>query len=148
VDEGSSTSFAELEAKVGRACEHELDWRAKVAAGIYAALDFTLADADAARALTIEAGSSRPGASSGPNLTRHFGEMLTEVAPPSPRPAAANEAVVGSIVSVIGDHLRRNRLDRLAAAGPDLVHLALLPYVGFAEAKRWAQSTRVGLDQA
>jgi hypothetical protein len=142
----SSTSFAELEAKVGRACEHERDWRAKVAAGIYAALDFTLADADAARALTIEAGPSRSGAPEAPNLTRHFGEMLAEVAPPG-QSAAANEAVVGSIVSVIGDHLRRNRLDRLTAAGPDLVHLALLPYLGFAEAKQWAQSTQLGLDQ-
>jgi hypothetical protein len=143
----SSTSFAELEAKVGRACEHELDWRAKVAAGIYAALDFTIADAEAARALTIETGSSRSGAVEAPNLTRHFGEMLAGVAPSGRQSAAANEAVVGSIVSVIGDHLRRNRLDRLTAAGPDLVHLALLPYLGFAEAKQWAQSTQLGLDQ-
>ena len=136
----SFTSFALLEEEVGRACEREPDWRAKVVAGIYAALDFTLANADAARALTIDAGSSRVGTGEGPSLTERFGELLTGVVPSDRRSPTANEAVVGSIVLVVGDHLRRNRLDQLTAAGPDLVHLALLPYLGFAEAKSWAQS--------
>jgi hypothetical protein len=136
----SFTSFALLEEEVGRACEREPDWRAKVVAGIYAALDFTLANADAARALTIGAGSSRAGTGGGPSLTERFGELLTEVVPSGGRSPTANAAVVSSIVSVIGDHLRRDRIDELTAAGPDLVHLALLPYLGFAEAKSWAQS--------
>lgn len=136
----SFTSFALLDEEVGRACEREPDWRAKVAAGIYAAIDFARAHADAARALTIDTGSGPSGAREVPSLTAHFGEMLTEVAPSDRLAPGANEAVVGSIVSVVGDHLRRDRLDHLPAVGPDLVQLALLPYLGFAEAKSWAQS--------
>ena len=39
------------------------------------------------------------------------------------------------------DHLRSGSLDRLREIAPELVHLMLLPYLGFDEAKRWAEST-------
>jgi hypothetical protein len=42
------------------------------------------------------------------------------------------------VVGLVGDHLRIGRVDRLLELRPDLVLLALLPYLGFSEAQRWA----------
>ena len=52
-----------------------------------------------------------------------------------------DEALVGAIASIIAYHLRSERLDRLEEAVPELVCLALLPYLGFDGAKGWADTT-------
>jgi hypothetical protein len=44
----------------------------------------------------------------------------------------------GRFVGLVGDHIRIGRLDRLAELRPELVLLTLLPYLGFSEARRWA----------
>jgi hypothetical protein len=137
----SSTSLARLDAKVSGACKGQREWPAKVAASIYAALDFAVAEPAAARELTIDLRSTQSSDHRDLRLAGHFSELLTKVVPADKRAVAAgDEAVVGSIVTVIADHLRRDRLDRLTASGPDLIHLTLLPYLGFDDAKRWAQS--------
>ena len=51
-----------------------------------------------------------------------------------------DEALVGAIAAIVAYHLRSERLDRLEDAVPELVCLALLPYLGFDGAKGWADT--------
>jgi hypothetical protein len=53
-------------------------------------------------------------------------------------PGSTDEALVAGIVGLVGDHVRLGRLERLDDLRPELVLLTLLPYLGFAEAHRWA----------
>jgi hypothetical protein len=137
----SSNSFALLQGTMREACEPEREWPAKLAAGIRAGLGFVAANPDAARALVTERQSGRSSGSPYQDLLNRLGALLGEIAPRDPRlPDSTDQAVVGGIVAVIVGHLHRDRLDQLAALGPDLVYLALLPYLGFSEAKSWTQS--------
>ena len=56
-------------------------------------------------------------------------------------PGSTDEALVAGVVGLVGDHLRIGRIDRLEELRPELVLLTLLPYLGFAEAQRWANET-------
>jgi len=123
-------------------CRRNPEWPAKVAAGICAALEFAATDLLLARLLTIDAVADRPG---GDDLYRRmvteFAELLRAEAPTDKRlPVTTDEAVVDSIARLIGVHLRAGRQDELVKIGPDLAQLALLPYLGFDEARRWADS--------
>lgn len=53
-------------------------------------------------------------------------------------PVSTDEAVVAGIVGLVGDHVRTGRVERLAELRPELVLLALLPYLGFSDAQSWA----------
>ena len=56
-------------------------------------------------------------------------------------PPTTDQALMAGMVGLVGDHIRIGRFDRLEELRPELVLLALLPYLGFAEAKRWANQT-------
>jgi hypothetical protein len=138
----SSNSFAKLQSAMLGACEREQEWPAKLGAGICAGLEFVVADPDAARGLIAETQSTRARDSTYLELLTRLSALLGEIAPDDKRlPASTRDAVVGGIVMVVLGHLHRDRLDRLAALGPDLVYFALLPYLGFDEAQNWAQAT-------
>jgi hypothetical protein len=114
-----------------------------MAAGIHAALYFASANPPAARALTIEAKPSPAHDDGYWRMIRQFCDLVAEVVPGGgPAHASRDEALIGGIASVIGDHLRRDRSDQLPAIAPGLIYLALVPYLGFADAKRWAQSAQ------
>lgn len=121
------------------ACGVEDEWPAQVAAGIYAGVDFAIDNPEVARVLTIDAAVEA-------NCTLRYERIIGRLAgfiqikaPPDTRlPASTDEALVAGIVGLVGDHLRVGRLDRLAELRPELVLLTLLPYLGFAEAQRWA----------
>jgi hypothetical protein len=146
VQQAPPTEFEEawsrLEAAVLAACGQSAEWPAKVAEGIYAALDFAIADPAAASCFLIE---RRP---AGPEQQRRFslrvdrlGELLGAEAPQPRLTSAIDRAVIRSVAAMIADHLRSGRRQDLTAIGPDLVQLILLPYLGFAEAKSWAERT-------
>jgi hypothetical protein len=131
---------ARLESTVFDACGRCVEWPAKVAAGIYAALDFAVADEAASRCLAIE----RP--SSGPEERRYaltidrFAELLGAAAPQR-RLVSTDRAAIRSVAAMIAEPLRSGRPQRLTEIGPELVQLVLLPYLSFAEAKSWAERT-------
>ena len=135
-------AWSRLEAAVLAACGQSPEWPAKVAEGIYAALDFAIADPAAASCLLIE----RP--PPGPEQQRRFSlrinrfvELLGADAPQPRLTLTTDRAVIHSVAAMIADHLRSGRQQDLTAIGPDLVQLVLLPYLGFAEAKGWAERT-------
>jgi hypothetical protein len=129
----------QLEEVVSGACSEQGDSRAGIAAGVYAGVDFAIAHPEIIESLhpDLEGGKR--------NMTRYesgiarFTGLLRSHAPmDDQRPGTTDMALVGGVVGLIGDHLRLGRTDRLEELRPDLVLFVLLPYIGFAEAKKWA----------
>jgi hypothetical protein len=73
-------------------------------------------------------------------MIEHFAELLRAEAPPDRRrPTTTEQALVGGIATTIADRLRFETPDALVATVPELVEFVLLPYLGPAEARRWAR---------
>jgi hypothetical protein len=136
-----ASSVEQLQTEVLEACGAHSDWPARVAAGIYAALDFAAANPEAARDLAVEARTEVAGAEYSRMVDTFTEVFATEVPRERQLAGAMDQALISAIAMVVGDHLRTESADRLNDLGPELVHLALLPYLGFDEAKRWAEST-------
>ena len=74
-------------------------------------------------------------------MIKRFAALLADGAPRSERlPASSDESVVWVIAAIVSCHVRAGTVDLLGDSDPDLVFLALLPYVGFAEACRWSSA--------
>lgn len=131
--------LAQLEEVVLAACSGEVEWPAQVAAGIYAGIDFAIAHPEVVKVFSSDL-EDRAG-----NLARYvliidrFTGLLQARAPVMERlPGSTDTALVGGVIGLVGDHLRLGRTDRLAELRSDLVLLVLLPYLGFDDAKSWA----------
>lgn len=132
-------ALANLEAAVLDACAREDDWPAQVAAGIYAGVDYAIAHPEVAETLATDDAPGIDTLRRYESLIGRLAGFLRVKAPADERlPGATDEALVAGIVGLVGDHLRIGRLDRLEELRPELVLLTLLPYLGFSEAKRWA----------
>jgi hypothetical protein len=122
------------------ACVAEEEWPAQVAAGVCAGVDFAIERPELARMLVMDAASSRGQPSDYERLVGRLVGFLRIKAPVDARlPGSTDEAMVAGLVGLVGDHVRLGRLDRLRQLRPELVLLTLLPYLGFAEAQRWAE---------
>jgi hypothetical protein len=131
-----------LRAAVRAACAAQTDWTQRIAAAIYAVLDFAVADPAAIRVLTRDSLLHRP---SGPlrylELIDAFAALLAAEVPDDPQlPALIEQALVGAIAITIGDHIRDGRPARLREAGPELVELSLQPYLGREQARLAARA--------
>ena len=134
-----SGALGGLEAAVLGACAVEGDWPAQVAAAIYAGVDFAIANPAIVQALVLDPGTEIEAASPYERLVSGLADLLRAKAPTEGRlPVSTDEALVAGIVGLVGDHVRLGRVDRLVELRPELVLLTLLPYLGFAEARRWA----------
>jgi hypothetical protein len=130
--------FAGLEMAVLNACAAEAEWPAQIAAGIYAGVDFAIANPAVIEGLALNPTAEADSKALYEHVIGRLAELVQSKAPRSRRPGSTDEALVAGIVGLVGDHIRVGRLDRLAELRPELVLLALLPYLGFAEAQRWA----------
>jgi hypothetical protein len=141
-------ALAGLETAVADACEQEAEWPGQVAAGIYAGVNFAIANPAIARALTIDAATGADSTRSYERIVGRLVGLLQVKAPVGTRlPTSTDEALVAGIVGLVGDHIRVGRVDRLAELRPELVLLTLLPYLGFSEAQRWAnRAAGAGVD--
>jgi hypothetical protein len=140
--EDFSASFAELQNVVQQACARRSEWEAKVVAGIRAIVDFAAANPAKARALTVEARRPKSGEpESAQEVVEYFADLLGEVAPAEKRfPISTDASVVEAIATIVRGHLLAGTADRLPDAAPDLVYLALMPYLGIAETRGWAMA--------
>jgi hypothetical protein len=131
--------LGDLEASVAAACRLREEWPARVGAGIYAGVEFAIghpAVVDALLVLETEEAASSSGYTGTIEL---LAGLISRTAPEGSRlPGTTDEALVAGIVGLVGDHVRVGRLEALEALRPDLVLLALLPYLGFDEARSWA----------
>lgn len=133
---------ARLEKAVADSCGPDAEWPDAVAAGIHAALEFAAGDPAAARVLTAGAIARERGEEP------HFAAMVDHLAgllsagapPPNPRlPDALG--VITRIARQVNLEIEAGRAREMIQIAPDLTFLALLPYLGFSEARRWAQPT-------
>jgi hypothetical protein len=132
-------ALANLESAVLDACADEVEWPAQIAAGIYAGVDFAIAHPDVADSLIDDNGDTADNTRRYESVIARLAGFIRVKAPTEQRlPGSTDEALVAGVVGLVGDHLRIGRVDRLLELRPDLVLLALLPYLGFSEAQRWA----------
>jgi len=128
-------AVAELEAAVLDACAEEAEWPVRIAAGIYAAVDFAIARPQVVEA--VAAGSDPVRDYDG--MIGRFAGFIQARAPIEKRlPGTPDETLVAGIVGMVGDHVRLGRPERLSDLRADLVLFTLLPYLGFFEAREWA----------
>jgi hypothetical protein len=129
-----------LERAVSGACEVGQDWPSAVAGGVHAALEFALADPAAALVLTQPSGLRWEHAD--PEfvaMVDHFARLLSRGAPtPNPRLPHA-PAVIARIARQVNLQIEAGRGEEMMEIAPDLAFLALMPYLGFAGARQWAQ---------
>jgi hypothetical protein len=135
-------SFVALQDAVSRACAEQGAWQAKVAAGIRAALEFAAADRAGAHALTIDARRQRlEGGDREQEVIGYFAALLAGVAPAEKGlPISTDEGTIESIATVVRGHLIAGTTERLPGLAPELIYLALMPYMGLADARRWTES--------
>jgi len=135
-----SSSFSKLEDVISRACARHTDWEARIAGGIQAALEFAAACPAAANALTLQARRADRDGHREEEVIAYFTELLAEAAPPQKLfPICTDEAIVESIATVVRGSLLRGDADQLPNVAPDLIYLALVPYAGISEARRWTE---------
>jgi hypothetical protein len=131
--------LVQLEEVVLGACAGEAEWPARIAAGVYAGVDFAIANPEVIESLSSDLEGEAERIARYERLIARFTGFLQAQAPLGERlPGSTDTALVGGIVGLVGDHLRLGRTERLSELRPDLVLLVLLPYLGFAEAKSWA----------
>jgi hypothetical protein len=136
---GLPLELANLETAVLEACAGEEEWPAQVAAGICAGIDYAIAHPEVADALAYDAPAGADSIRRYESVIGRLTGFLRVKAPTDSRlPGSTDEALVAGVVGLVGDHLRIGRQDRLEELRPELVLLTLLPYLGFAEAQKWA----------
>jgi hypothetical protein len=136
---GFPLALSRLETAILGACAAEAEWPAQVVGGVCAGVDFAIANPALARALIVEMGEKTGGIGRYERVIGRLTGFIQVKAPHGKRlPGATDEALVAGLVGLVGDHIRLGRLDRLAELRPDLVLMVLLPYLGFADAQRWA----------
>jgi hypothetical protein len=135
-----SGAVGRLQVAVLEACREVEEWPAKVAAGIAAVIDFAATEPESVQLLTVEALIQRPdGGRRYVQTIEHFAELLRAEAPVDERrPKSTEQALVGGVATTIADRIRHDSPSKLQATVPELVEFVLLPYLGSAEAKRWA----------
>jgi hypothetical protein len=139
-----STSFGALRDAVRRACAAETQWQARVVVGLRAVLEFAAANPAGACALTIQARRGNPAEPDRQDeVIAYFAAVLGEVTPEDKLVAIprTDEGLVDSIATVVRAHLIAGMAEQLPGLVPDLVYLALMPYTGLAEARRWASAS-------
>jgi hypothetical protein len=135
-------ALTELETAVLDACAKQGEWPAQIAAGVYAGVDFAIANPAVAQALNFEGTVKNDSVRRYERVIGRLAGFIQIKAPIESRlPGSTDEALVAGVVGLVGDHLRIGRVDRLEELRPELVLLTLLPYLGFAEAQRWANET-------
>jgi hypothetical protein len=147
--EDFAACFAELKGLVSEVCDRQDEWEAKVIAAIRAITESAAASPAKALALTVEA--RRPGPEdqiAAHQVIAYFAERLGELAPRARRaPISNDESIIEAIALIFRGHLLAGTADQLPDAAPDLVYLALMPYLGLAETRGWtnALALRTGL---
>jgi hypothetical protein len=134
-----SRGLIQLEEVVLGACSGQAEWPARIAAGVYAGVDFAIAHPEIFEGFASNLDSEAEKIARHRDLILRFTGFLQAQAPASKRlPGSTDAALVGGVVDLVRDYLRLGRADHLEELRSDLVLLVLLPYLGFAEAKSWA----------
>jgi len=135
-------SLHELRQALHDSSSGETRWEAKVVAAIKAMLTFCSSQPVRARAMASNSPSPGSGNQSPERaLVAFLACELSRVAPNGTRaPVASDESVVATMAAIVRDRLFSGDREGLLACAPDLVCLALLPYLEFSQMADWAES--------
>ena len=141
------TVVEQLLAAVGQAYEQADGWTQKVHDGLETFLAYLAAEPAFARMCIVEvvaAGVEARGRRDA--AMRVFVDFLEPGQAEAPKdiavPALAAEIVVGGIYEIIYSRLQRDAADELVEMLPDLLHCALVPYIGHQAAERAVRDAR------
>jgi AcrR family transcriptional regulator len=135
-----------LRALVAKAVEGIDGWPQRAIAAARAVLAFLAAEPDLARLCLVESRGA------GPAVTARFNQAVAELAPllaqgraqrpdgERPLPASTEDSTIGSLVSLAYRKVAAGEARQLEDLLPDCAELALLPYLGPAEATRLARA--------
>jgi hypothetical protein len=129
-----------LELAIAEACAGQASWPGKVGAALRAALELAAADPDTGRTLTEGAGSRQEDEEFAA-MVASLASWLGRDAPPRNQRLPDAPTVVSRIARQVNLELEAGRAASLVDIAPDLTFLALMPYLGFAGARRWSQPT-------
>lgn len=134
-------SVEQLRDTVSMACGGREEWALGVCDGLAAALSCFAAQPAQANLLLVEGLRAGPGVYSRFQVAvESFVPYLRNGAPAGERenrpPAAADEAVVGGIASLLGRRVLAGETENVEQFFPELAEFALTPYLGVAEARR------------
>ncbi len=128
--------FEDVKGAIGDACsKREGVWQKRVEAGLAAFLDVVAEQPQAARMSMVESLSATPSASARYDAAVHgFVELLERTTPDDERlPRTLEETLVGGVVWVVSQQIRRGDAERAASLLPELSEFVLSPYHGVAE---------------
>ncbi len=129
-----------LERAIDGSCVDGRPWPAAVAAAIRAALEFADADPVAARVVTVHAAHRRHGGEADfAALVERMAARLGEGAPVIANPERTARNVVARVARQALLQLEDPSAAPPSTISPELIVFALTPYVGLAEAQRWAE---------
>ncbi len=133
-------ALAAAEEGLARAAEGDpaaggLSWSEGVATGLRMLTKLVVAQPERARLVLVEAQNG------GPELSRHFEAALDRVAAklregralstaPAELPATHEEATAGSLAWLLRERIETGGTERLEALYPELIDIALAPYLG------------------
>jgi len=135
---------------VSDAYNREETWRDRVRSGLGEFLRFLAAEPNFARMCIVEVLAAGPSAlqrrDGAMRMFTVFFEAGRQEAPPTmpPLPDLVSESVVGAIYEIIYSRILRNRTEELPDLLPDLMYIALVPYLGPEEAARDYLSSTAG----
>lgn len=134
-----------LERAVAESCDARLPWPGRAATAIRAALAFADTDPVAAGVVAVPAAFRRyaePRAFT--ELVERLAALLREGAPPTRHPERTSRNIVLRIARQVLLQLEMHPQLPPSALAPELIVFALTPYVGLAEAQRWAEPNASG----
>jgi len=129
----------DLRVEMLAACAKQSGWAEGVCAGLAAALAWLAREPARANLLLVE------GLRAGREIYDHFLAALQSFVPPlrdsapsraAPPPEAADEAVVGGVVSLLGRRVLAGETEQMERFFPEVAVFALTPYLGAAAARR------------
>jgi hypothetical protein len=136
-------AFAGLQVSIESACAAESDWPAGVAAGIRAALGWAASEPASAHVLTNEAlAGGAPGFARYERMVSYVAGLLLpgrELSPQGERlPEITERAMASGVTMLVAQRLSLGREAELPAIANEAVQFVLTPYLGTAEARRFA----------
>jgi AcrR family transcriptional regulator len=139
-------AFARLAAELDGACAGQVEWSAKVAAAVSAAIGFAVRAPEEARLLLLEELAADPILAERALASNEFLVGLLRNGREQCRSAASlpeltERALISATTSVIGRRLIYDQADTLPKLAPELIQLILIPYLGNEEATRIAKAT-------
>jgi AcrR family transcriptional regulator len=134
---------------VFRACNAASEWPFKVKSVIEAALDFAAAEPAQAALLTLDALAANVEMTQQVLAsTEHLAALLSHGRTISEQagdlPELTEKSVIGALTAIVSSRIANGEAEQLPELAPQLVELALTPYIGAAEAKRVAGSAGPG----